>query len=381
MKTKLKLIQCGPPFFEAQEKMIAESKRELHFQTYRLNPDSTGWATVEALKKAAARGVKVFFMLDAYGSGKLPKGFENEMVSAGINFKFFSPIFSSKGIYLGRRLHHKIMVADKKKALMGGINNADYYRGNGEPPWLDFAVWLEGQICEEIVEICEQLFGRIFSFKKWLSPPIKKRMGKKKNVQILHNDWARRNRQVYHAYLREIRTAKKYIILMASYFLPGKRIRKALAVAASKGVKIKLILPEQSDVPYMKYGATHLYDFLFKRGIEIYEWNQSMLHGKAMVVDGKWCTLGSFNLMNLSIYGSIETNLEIKDKKFLKVFENEMIGYLNQSNFIDPEDFRKRKTWWEKIRNRISFYIVRRAFDIMTFFSFRQGEKRFLGKG
>lgn len=376
MSTKLELIESGPAFFEKQVQLIESCQRELHFQTFRLAPDSTGLATVQALKSAAARGVKVYVLLDAYGSSNFSKKMVQEIEAAGIHFNFFSPVFSFKNLYFGRRLHHKVLVADGQQALIGGINTADRYAGVGEPAWLDFAVLLEGPICEEAVQICQRLFGRKFSMRRILQQSVKKPLSGSANAQILHNDWARRTRQIHHAYLREIRSAKHEVFLVASYFMPGRRFRKALSMAAKRGVKISLVLPGLSDVPYMKYGMTYLYDLMFKNKFEIREWDCSILHAKVMCVDGKWCTIGSFNLMHLSIYGSVETNVEISDPAFVQGFKKRLKEITEQCSLIGPEDHLRRKSWWKSVRNRFFYYFVRRVFAMMTVFSNRNQKRK-----
>jgi cardiolipin synthase len=93
----------------------------------------------------------------------------------------------------------------------------------------------------------------------------------------------------------------KEIVIVGSYFLPGRRMNTALKKAAKNKVKIKLILAGISDVTLSRRATHHIYATLLDNNIELYEWDKTVLHGKAAVVDGNWTTIGSFNLNNLSM--------------------------------------------------------------------------------
>ena len=374
MNTPIRLVQSGDEFFRVLEDLIGSAEVEIHLQTYRLSDDATGSIVMAALKEAASKGIRVYLLLDAYGSGSLSKTFISEIKDAGIQVRFFSPLFSFKGWFFGRRLHHKIALADRRRALVGGINISGKYRGDdAEPAWLDFALLLEGEICQKIQTICVELWG------KKLLPPIRlirrsKAPGQQVSglTHIIHNDWFRYKNQVDNRYRQAVRGAKESILMVASYFLPGTRFRHVLEMAARRGVSIKLILAGQSDVPALKFAGDHLYRSMLKKGIEIFEWDTSVLHAKVMIIDGKWLTLGSFNLNYLSTYGSIETNVESYEPELVHELGERLEDVLTQCTQITLEDFEKKAGWWISMRNWFSYRLMRRAFLIMTFFTFKR---------
>jgi cardiolipin synthase A/B len=374
LTTPIRLVQSGEEFFQALESLIHSAKDEIHLQTYRFADDQAGRGAWAALQMAANKGVKIYLLFDAYGSGTLSKTFIQQAKDAGIHLRFFSPLFSFKGWFFGRRLHHKIVVADGERALIGGINISERYLGDEtEPAWLDFALWLEGEICQKVQSICTELWG------KKLLPPIKL-IGRKQApgqkvkglTSIIHNDWFRYKNQVDDRYRQSVRKAKDSILIVASYFLPGNRFRHALEMAARRGVSIRLILAGRSDVPMLQFAGTHLYKYLLKKGIEIYEWDASVLHAKVMIIDGSWCTLGSFNLNYLSTYGSIETNVESSEPELVRELGARLDDVLARCTPITLEDFEKKAGWWVRCRNWVSYRLMRRAFLIMTFFTFKR---------
>lgn len=377
MNSSIRLLHGGEYFFKQLERLIDLAHTELHLQTYRFAEDSTGLRVAEALKRAAARGVRVFLLLDAYGSGGLSKNFTASLKQANIQVRFFSPLIFFQGWVFGRRLHHKIALADSKHAIIGGINIADNYRGSASaPPWLDFALWLEGNVCLQVQEICRDLWGRkLFKTVKLLGRS--KAPGQKliELTKVIHNDWFRYKNQVDDRYRQAVQEAEQSIVIVASYFLPGLRFRNALVKAAKNGISVRLVLPGQSDVPIIKYASTHLYRFFLKNDVEIFEWNDSVLHAKVMLIDGKWFTLGSFNLNYLSTYGSIETNVESIDTKTVKELGIVLSWVLEGSEKITLDKVHKKENYFLQVRNWFSYRLMRRIFLIMTFFTFKRWGK------
>ena len=103
---------------------------------------------------------------------------------------------------------------------------------------------------------------------------------------------------------------------MQAIFFPGRNERKLLRMARPRGVDITIVLSAESDAPVFKRATDFLYDFILRNNIKIYEYLPSNLHAKVATVDGKWSTIGSYNLNHLSDYGSIEMNVDVLDEPF-----------------------------------------------------------------
>ncbi|MBP9690390.1 MAG: hypothetical protein KBE91_12305, partial [Bacteroidia bacterium] len=152
------LVNSGDAYFDLLLKLIREAKYVLHLQFYIFDLDKTGLLVLEELKLAVKRGVSVFVVVDAFGSEQITKKVTPLFTNNGIYIKRFSPIRNNKGLGLGRRLHHKLVWVDGHTALLGGINIADKYSGwAGQTPWLDFAVKIEGELCEDIRKTCDEI--------------------------------------------------------------------------------------------------------------------------------------------------------------------------------------------------------------------------------
>ncbi len=366
MDKSIEIVYSGEDYFKRLHGIISNSNKEIHFQTYIFENDSTGIYIAEALKAAAARKVKIYLLLDGYGSSSLPNKFINDLKKHGVEVRIFSPLFSVNSLYIGRRLHHKIVVADEQVALIGGINIGDRYRGKAnETAWLDYAIEIRNpKIAKAVSNICQHIYLKKLKTKS--APIIYEEDGT--SIHIIQNDWLKRRNEISNAYIKAIKEAKEEIIIVGSYFLPGRKLINALRKAAHKGVKIKLILSGIADVPLIKRATSYLYLSLLKHNIELYEWNKSVLHGKVAVVDAQKSIIGSFNLNHLSSYGSIEMNVEIESSEFSKNltahFNDEI---LIQCERITSETIKKRTSFLTNTLNWIAYHFVRIILMLATY--------------
>ena len=361
----IELVHSGEDYFLRMKNIIENAQEEIHLQTYIFENDETGSSIATFLKEAAKRHVKVYLLLDAYGSAQLPESFTQDLVQHGISFRFFSPLISVNNFYVGRRMHHKILVADGKTALIGGINIADKYHGSPDSePWLDYAVQLQCPAAIALQNLCRSIF-----FKKRELIKIKSVFHEADNalVRIIQNDWLAGKTEVCDAYFNAIIHAEKEIIIAGSYFLPGRRLSGALKKACNRGIKTTLILAGISDVPLIRRAATHLYSSFLRRHIVLYEWHKSVLHSKAAVVDNKWATVGSFNLNSLSCFGSIEMNVEVHSSLFAGVLRFDFNNVINQCRQITFSTLEKKSGIANRIANWFSYQIVRTTLFFLTF--------------
>ena len=339
---------------------------------YLFENDATGKKIINALKEAALRQVAVYIVFDGLGSLSFPSDEVIRLKETGINIRFFAPLFSTYSFYIGRRLHSKIVVADEKIALIGGINIADKYHGSAkEMAWLDYAVQLKGEVAIPLQQLCSDIY---LKKRKLHDKKIKTvfQIQQDTSIRILQNDWLKGKDQIYHSYIYSIRNAKKEIIIVGSYFLPGVRIIRALKKASKNKVAIKLILSGKSDLPLTRRATCFLYEKLLQYNIELYEWDKSVLHGKAAVIDGKWSTIGSFNLNNLSSYGSLETNVEIISESFAIMFREQLNQIILQCHSITQESLKAKNTIMTKFINLISYIITRIIEKIITYTPFNR---------
>jgi cardiolipin synthase len=374
----IELVYSGTDYFSRLEHIIQNSKYEIHMQFYIFKDDFIGNKILEELKKAADRRVKIYILLDGFGSFSFPKEVITELGKKGIQFRFFSPLFSKNSLYIGRRLHHKVVVSDANVILIGGINISNNYFGKPtKEPWLDYAVQVTDTIVSKKLQLlCRDLFfkKRFFSKKK-IETVLN--ITSETKVSILQNDWLKLKNEIYNEYINSIINAEKEIIIVASYFLPGRRLYKALKKAAKNKVNIKLILSGNSDIPLSRRATFHIYNKLLKYNIELYEWNKTLLHGKAAVIDNYWTTIGSFNLNNLSAYGSLEMNIAIKSETFSKNYSNHLKNIITDCQKITMETNQKRNNLLSNFKNCLSYWTSKFILEIVTYIPHKRYKKMY----
>lgn len=361
---QIELLRSGEQYFEVCEKVIDSAEKYIHLQTYIFDDDQTGRRILNALIRASKRGVKIYFLLDAYGGRSFSKSLMKIVEDSDIFFRKFSPVLITSGFHFSLRLHHKVLLADGLVAIIGGINIANRYRGTATVrPWLDFAILIRGPEVAHTLFILKKLWNKTFISKKERSaemvhiPAIYEDNVK---VRVMQNNWYRNKIEILKSYRAALRHSRHHMIIFAGYFLPGRNERKLLKNAARRGVDIKIVLSAVSDTWLFNKATIFLYDFILRNNIRIYEYLPANLHAKVVTVDGVWSTIGSYNLNHLSDYGSVETNASILDVGFSEYFEEILSEIIrNDCRELTVQEFTKRKTWFFQLTGWISYQLIR----------------------
>jgi cardiolipin synthase len=374
------LIAGGAPYFQKVADMIEKAKEVIHLQTYIYDSDETGWLVGNALCKASERGVKVYMFLDGYSSKDLSEEFKNQLIEKGIQLRWFEPLLKSKNFYVGRRLHHKVLVIDGKEALVGGINISNRYNDlPDQPAWLDWAIWVKGNAAIQLERLCIQMWNRalfrrshMLAFKERI---LSTQIDEPCFVRVRRNDWVAGKIEITRSYLEMLHRAQNEIIIMSSYLLPGRIIRMALSKAMKRGVKIKLIVSGISDVDIAKAAEKYWYPWLLRNKIRIYEYQKRVLHGKLSAYDQKWVTVGSYNVNDISAYASIELNLDVLDESFAAQTTAELNRIIQEEcTEITTDKYNRKTNIFARFWYWLSYEIYRLIVYLFTFY-FRQSEK------
>jgi cardiolipin synthase len=378
-ENKVRLVRGGSEYFDLVSDMIRNAENTIHLQTYIFEADETGKKVAEDLMDAARRNVQVYMMVDGYASQNLPADFITALTDAGVHFRHFEPLFKSRHFYFGRRLHSKVVVADSRNVLIGGVNITNRYNDMpDQPAWLDFALYAEGPIAKESCNLCREIWRGVrhrgdvptceFDEKNFRFPKSEISL-----VRLRRNDWVTNKLQISNSYLEMFRTAEKSITILSSYALPGNVFRKRLERAIKRGVKVRMIVSGESDVLFVKHAERYWYDWLMRNNIEIYEYTKNVLHGKLAVCDGEWMTIGSYNVNDLSAYASIELNFDVRDPMFVDKVEKCLEQIIQKDCIkISKENMARTSNVFSKLGRWFSYYSIRFAFSLFTFYYRKQ---------
>jgi cardiolipin synthase len=360
----IELLRSGETFFTANIREIDKARHFIHFQSYIIDEDETGMRIIDALVRAAGRGVRTYLLVDAFGTKYLSGELLKKIDDSGILFRFFSPAFITEGFHLSLRLHHKVLLVDGEVAIVGGMNFADRYHGTSKKKeWLDFALLIKGPECARINNILRKHWNKTFLAKsERAQESVHNVKIYKENIKlrILENNWYRNKIEILRSYRTAFKFAQDRMIIFASYFLPGRNERRLLRMAGKRGVDITIVLSADSDAPIFKRATGFLYDFILRSNIKIYEYLPSNLHAKVATIDGKWVTIGSYNLNHISDYGSIEMNVNVLDASFTREFENLLLKIIRDDcRQVTIEDYLRMRTMISRFTGWLSYQMIR----------------------
>jgi cardiolipin synthase len=321
---RITLLKNGAEYFPALEAALDQAREHIHLETYIYHDDESGRRIAQALVRAARRGVNTHLLIDGFGSRPLPEALLQTMRDAGVQVLVYRPEISRWRLrrYRLRRLHRKLVLVDSSIAFVGGINIIDDAESPDAPPQYDYAVAVEGPLVGEIFAAVRRLWNMV----TWAQlrqtrsrdhqRPIVAPSAGSMHAQFLLRDNLRNRRTIERAYLRAIGKARHEIMVANAYFLPGTRFRHALIAAAERGVRVVVLVQGQTDHPMANYAKQVFYDRLLRAGVEIHEYQKSVLHAKTAVIDGIWSTVGSSNIDPFSLVLSREANVVVYNRGF-----------------------------------------------------------------
>ena len=331
---KVTLLRNGTEYFPALEVAIDSAEHEIHLQTYIFEADEIGLRIASALKRAANRGAKVCLLLDGYGCKDIPDALLESFHQSGVKVLIYRPKISPWTLKKNRlrRQHRKIAVIDGKIAFVGGINIIDDMNTpDHTPPRIDYAVRVEGPLLEQINNSTKRLWRHMSREKKPKTPPFLSVTAGDVKAAFVVRDNALHRRDIEVAYLNAILSARKEIIISHAYFLPGARFRRALMMAAKRGVRIVILLQARVEFWILNHATRALYGSFLEASIEIYEYQKSMMHSKVAVIDGHWATVGSSNIDPFSLFLSREANVVIDNTDFAMLLHADLESALKNN--------------------------------------------------
>ena len=319
------LLENGEEFFPAVFEAIRNATRSVLLETFIIFDDEVGRGLLDAIVEAAGRGVEVDVTVDGYGTADLPRSYIDELVQSGARLHVFDPKPRRLGFRtnLFRRLHRKIVVVDSEVAFVGGINfGADHLIKTGPMAKQDYAVRVRGPLVAEIeADVLRLLAAGSRERTFWQRLKWRKRHREAPVPGGVVAAWVKRDNDehtndIEQHYRIGIRAAREQITIANAYFFPGYHLLRDLRAAAKRGVKVRLILQGEPDMPAARFAATMLYDYLLSAGVEIFEYCERPFHGKVATMDNQWATVGSSNLDPLSLALNLEGNVIIHDERF-----------------------------------------------------------------
>ncbi|TVO52703.1 cardiolipin synthase ClsB [Denitromonas halophila] len=364
------LLETGAEFFPALALAIDHARKEVFLETYIFRHDRIGELITDALVRAAERGVVVSLLVDGFGSRDFVASHMNLLVDKGVRMLVYRREVGRLLLrrHRLRRLHRKLATIDGRIAFVGGINIIDDHNtALPDHPRHDYAIRIEGPLLQPIHDSARRLWELVAwaSFRQRLRlkdtlEPRTDAAGKISAAFVIRDN-LRHRRDIETAYLDAIANATDEIVIANAYFLPGRRVRKALTGAADRGVRVIILLQGRVEYALQHYATKALYPALLRHGVRIFEYHRSFLHAKVAVIDGHWATVGSSNFDPFSLLLAREGNVIIRDDGFARRLRERLDHAISTgATELEPSRWR-HKSLFKRGLHWIAYALVRFA--------------------
>ena len=325
----------GPQTYAAMFEAIDRARDHINIESYTIEAEGPGEELARRLIERRRAGVAVNVLFDSFGSLGTAARYFDDLRAAGVQLCEYNPV-ARLSTLLGRALHlrdhRKLMLIDGRIGFIGGVNISGVYsvgsagmlpsRGRSRSGWRDTHVRIEGPV----VAALQRLFVR--HWRRYAAthlpaaqyfPPLA--VCGSQRVAVAASEAGGRRNPFYRALLAAIEHARQRILLTCAYFVPTRRLLRALVAAAARGVDVRLVLPGFTDFWAPLHAGRSHYGYLLRAGVRIFERRDTLLHAKTCVIDGIWATVGSSNLDWRSFLHNAEANVVVLDAGFAQHFE------------------------------------------------------------
>ena len=372
------LLTTGQEKFDDLFKAIDQAHSSIHLEYFNFRNDSINNELITRLAKKAKEGIEVRAIFDGFGNASnnrpMRKRHLKEIRKKGIEIYEFKPMAFPWIQDIFNRDHRKIVVIDGKIGYTGGMNVADYYikgtKAVGE--WHDMHCRIEGDAVNTLQKIFLQMWNKVSgqnvhgakyyrgisnaNYIKGLKADTCKSTGHQM-VGIINREPHVSKDIIRFFYEKAINDAKDSIKIINPYFTLSPKLRTALKNAAKRGVKVEIMLSVKSDIPLTPDCSYYNAHKLMKDGCTIWLFEPGFHHTKIILVDGKFCTIGSANLNSRSLRWDREVNAVVIDKGITKELDTIFENQKKKCFKLTEEKWNKWRTPWQKLKGKLGYFL------------------------
>ena len=354
------VLQNGIEIFPALLEAIASAQHSVHFSTFIYSSGHIPREFADAFSAAAKRGVEVRMVFDKSGSKAVSAELMSQMRKAGCKIKWFRPIQWYSWAKYNHRTHRKLLIIDGTLAFTGGVGIADEWNGNADSPthWRDTHVRIVGPAVASVqaafVDNWNEATGELPIDERYF--PKLKSAGETSMCGIQSNPvFGASSAQRSMAVL--IAGGSRRLWIANAYFVPPKPFVRALREAKARGVDVKILLPGRyHDQPAVRRASRQTWGPLLEGGVELYEYEPTMMHCKIVIVDSSVTSIGSINFDPRSFALNAEFGIVALDRALAKQIEDAFVADLQFSRRVTAEDLRAMPVH-ERILNIFCYWI------------------------
>lgn len=367
---RVTLLTTGKEKFDDMFKAIRQARSSIHLEYFNFRNDSIASELFNLLREKVKEGVEVRALFDGFGNDSNNRPLLKKHVEAlrkdGVRIYEFDPIRFPWVNHVFNRDHRKIVVIDGSIAYTGGMNVADYYINGTEQvgEWHDMHCRIEGGAVNELQMIFSRMWEKVTGEDIWrpeyfraytpeeftgLKPDTTVTAGHKM-VGIINREPRKTNKIIRTFYLGAIDSAQDSIKLINPYLTLNRKLKRSIKNAVRRGVKVEIMLAAKSDIPLTPDCAFYNVHKLMKKGVDVWLYQPGFHHTKVIMVDGRFCTVGSANLDARSLRMDYEENAVIIDAHTTKELDNLFERDKRESVYLTEEVWDEFRTPWQKFR-------------------------------
>jgi cardiolipin synthase len=335
----------GDEIFPAMLEAIDDAKTRISFESYIYEKGQVAEQFTRAFEAAARRGVQVNLTVDALGSSRMSEDDVSRLKRAGCQFANFHGPRWYQLEDVNYRTHRKILVVDGELGFVGGVGVADHWLGHAQDKnhWRDTQIRMRGPIARQLEAVFYENFieaGGIVTPRLAEGVPPDAQDG---SSLVVKSSPTGGSNDLKRLYLLTLAMARRSVDITSPYFVTDESSKWALHDAVGRGVRIRVLMEgEITDAMAVKYASRQAYEELLESGIEMYEYQPTMMHTKAMVVDGVWTVFGSANFDNRSLELNDELNVAVASPDLAARLGSTFERDIRQSKRITLEEWRRR---------------------------------------
>ena len=345
-------LQNGDEIFPAMLHAISRARRSITFETYIYWSGEIGQQFADALKERCQAGVPVHVMLDWAGSAKMEDRLLEELADAGVEVERYHPLRWYSIARMNNRTHRKLLIVDGRIGFTGGVGIADQWNGHAQDPdhWRDIHFRVQGPVVAQLqagfMDNWIKTTGRVMHSDAYY--PVLETAGDK-GMHLFVSSPAGGSSSMRLMYLLAIAATVRSIDLQAAYFIPDRLVVDALIAARKRGVRIRLLVPGRYiDSSLVRMASRRRWGGLLAAGVEIYEYQPTMMHNKMLILDGELVSVGSTNFDMRSFDLNDEASLNIFSREFGQQMTAVTDADLQHAKPYTLEDWEQRP-WRQKL--------------------------------
>jgi cardiolipin synthase A/B len=346
-RTSVTVLTNGEQFYEAQLAAIRRARRSVNLEAYIFQKGEVSRRFLEALTERARAGVKVNVVLDGMGSFATSRSYCKPLTDAEGRVEFYHNLSWRSLARFNNRTHRELLIVDGETGFIGGAGIADHWLTGKKdhPRWRDTVLQVEGDVVSNLqatfAENWLECSGEVIFGEHYF--PFCEHRGNSEAMIVNSAPSAGGSTRARILFQAMVSAARHSISITSPYFLPDVSMVQELIRARRRGVEVSVLVPgRKSDHLLTRRSSQSFYGSLLEAGLDIYEYEPSMLHAKVLIVDGLWSVAGSTNFDNRSFGLNDEVNIAIKDKEVGLRLKQDFVADVAASKRITLEMWKRR---------------------------------------